>query len=487
MSKQTKTLIGCTLLLVLLLGGAAFALTWEGVPEEETAASERIELIKEEKNQVSKIKLETDTEQIELINQGEEEGFSVTGLENMPLSTSAVNSIVEACINLEASQEIKTEEALDLALYGLESPAIKVQMDMQDGKAYQLAIGNEAPSYQGQYVLFNDKVYLISTSVAMSFDQTLYDFVETQILPTKSSDVHIEELVLKNTGRPEIKLTYVPEETIVTEKEPEEGENVDAAPEDTAQNGEADAASVDTSESKETEVEEEVIPAYYKMTAPYAKDLTTYDVTSWADGLFSIYATAVEEIRVDEQKMKDYGFDDPLSVLEIKLSDGQNYRLNVTRQNDTYYMMREGTPIIYNVNQSDLSWLDITPITLTRNMFENRTSDDIASISVTTESETLNLIPDGKELTSEELKEVGNMIIAFTPTKVDPVESFNLQTVATITLSYKDGKTDRLELIPTGSGELYMVLNGVCEYTTNEWSFTSLLEKCKSVYEEVEE
>ena len=109
MSKQTKTLIGCTLLLVLLLGGAAFALTWEGVPEEETAASESIELIKEEKNQVSKIKLETDTEQIELINQGEEEGFSVTGLENMPLSTSAVNSIVEACINLEASQEIKTE------------------------------------------------------------------------------------------------------------------------------------------------------------------------------------------------------------------------------------------------------------------------------------------------------------------------------------------------------------------------------------------
>ena len=184
MSKQTKTLIGCTLLLVLLLGGAAFALTWEGVPEEETAASESIELIKEEKNQVSKIKLETDTEQIELINQGEEEGFSVTGLENMPLSTSAVNSIVEACINLEASQEIKTEEALDLALYGLESPAIKVQMDMQDGKAYQLAIGNEAPSYQGQYVLFNDKVYLISTSAAMSFDQTLYDFVETQILPT---------------------------------------------------------------------------------------------------------------------------------------------------------------------------------------------------------------------------------------------------------------------------------------------------------------
>ena len=178
MSKQTKTLIGCTLLLVLLLGGAAFAFTWEGIAEEETIVDEgiaeeetivdeSIALITQEKSKVSKIKLETDTEQIELINQGEEEGFSVTGLENIPLSTSTVNNVVETCISLEASQEIKTEEALDLAVYGLESPTIKVQMDMQDGTVYQLAIGNEAPSYKGQYALFNDKVYLISTSDAM--------------------------------------------------------------------------------------------------------------------------------------------------------------------------------------------------------------------------------------------------------------------------------------------------------------------------------
>ena len=473
MHKQTKTLIGCMILLGILLVGATFALTWEGV-KEEPIVSESVELIKEDQNQVSQVKITTEQEEMTLKNQGEEAGFSVVGLENVPLSKSTINGTIETCTNLVANQQIKTEETVDLAIYGLASPAIKVEVEMKEGQVYTLEVGDEAPSSQGYYTLFENQVYLISTSDAMNLKRTLYDFIDTQIVSSKASDVQIEELILNNTGSPEIQLTYVPEETVTKEKTSEQVENTNTA-------------SKDTEENEEISEETEIIPAYYTMTQPYTKDLTTYDVTSWTDGVFGMYASAIEAIDVTEAQIQQYGFHDPLSVLEIKLTDGQYIKLMVTRQNDAYYMMKEGTPIIYQVNESDLGWLHMTPVILTRNVFENRTSKEIESIDVTTEQEAFHLVPDGEELTREELEQVGNMIFAFTPTQVETVESFSLQKVATITLRYQDGTMDQLELIPTGSGTLYMVLNGECEYTTSEWSLTSLLEKCNSVYEEIEE
>lgn len=469
MHKQTKTLISCVIILGILLVGGAFALTWEGV-KEEPIETESVALIKEDQSQVSKVKLITQQAEIILNNEGEEISFSVGGLENIPLSQSRINGVIETSTNLVARQQIKTEETVDLAIYGLATPAIQVNVEMKDGQAYTLSIGNEAPAAQGYYILFENEVYLIDTSDAMNFNRTLYDFIDTQIISTKASDVQIQELILNNTGSPQMKLTYVPEKIVTKEKTPEQVDNTNTD-------------SKDREEDEEVSEETETLPAYYTMTQPYTKELTTYDVTSWTDGIFGMYASAIEAINVSESQKQQYGFHEPLSVLEIKLTDGQYMKLIVTKQNDAYYMMKEGTAIIYQIDESDLSWLHITPVTLTRNVFENRTIEEIESIDVTTEQEVFNLVPDGEELTHEEFEQVGNMILAFTPTQVEPVESFSLQKVATITLRYQDGTMDQLELIPTGSGTLYMMLNGECEYTTSEWSLTSLIEKCNSVYE----
>lgn len=459
MQKQTKVLVACLIAFVLLIGGAVLALSWEGKTEE-TATDERIALLTTEKEQIEQISLETEDETIEFLNQGEEKGFSVKGLENVPLAKGTIDALINRCTALEATQEVGDTESLDLALYGLEAPSIKVKIVLEEGKELMLYIGDEAPGYVGNYALFNEKLYIVDSSTAMNFDKTLYDFVSDEVVPMKTSEVYVEDVKLKNAGREAIHLSYVPEETVVVEE----------------------ATTGDEAEP----TEEEVIPAYYKMITPYAKDLTSYDVTSWTDGIFSLYASDITAIHVGDAQYSASGFDDPLSTLELNMSDGQSYKLTVSYFNNNYYLRCNEVPIIYHMNESELTWIDITTEALFKSIFNAREKQDVAKLMIKTPDETFEIAPNQDGITQEEFEIISGNVLYFQPTKVEAIDTFKFEKIATIELTYKDGNQDVLELIPTGDGTLYMVLNGACEYTTSEASFTYLIEKYHTSQQEEE-
>lgn len=488
MKKQVKTLVTCAIVFILLIGGVIAAMSWEGKQEEEDLTQAAIPLITTDRNQISQVSLETEDERIELVAKGEDGDFTVKGLEGAPLSKLTIDNVMNTIINLEAVQKVEAAEPIDLAMYGLDDPDVKLRLTLKDGKAFELAIGDDTPSYTGSYALFNEQLYIVGSSTAMSLEKTLYDFVDDQIVPLKDSDAYVEKVLLKNEGKPEIQLTYIPEETVTTEKEEiEEADEIGA----TNAEDEPDTTETDTEADKDTEEdtepEETVIPAYYKMTLPYEKDLTTYDVTAWTDGIFGMYADRVETVDISEEERRSFGFDEPISVIEITTSNEQTYKLTVSEHNDNYYILCNDSTVLYSVGKEDLTWLDITPETLSKSIFGNTNSEDIARLHIQTDKEAFNIAPGENNVTSEGFKEISQLIVSFPITKVPPVETFSLDTAAVITISYKDGKTDTLELIPTGSGELYMVLNGVCEYTTGEWGLTTLIDKSLSLNEVPEE
>lgn len=471
MQKQTKVLIACLIALILLMGGVVFVLNWEGKAEE-TVTNERIALLTTEKEQIKQISLETEDEIIEFLNEGEEKGFSVRGLEDVPLAKETLDAIITSCMALEASQEVDAKEPLDLAVYGLDTPRTKVKVVLEAGTESVLYIGDEAPGYVGNYALFNEKLYIIDSSTAMNFDKTLYDFVSDEIVPMKTSEVYIEEVQLQNLGKETIHLSYVPEETVVAEKEEtEESTTEEPATESTKQAG-GEAA-----QTEAESIEETVIPAYYKMIAPYEKDLTSYDVTSWTDGIFSLYASDITAINAQEAEYREYGFDKPVSILELKMSDGQSYKLTVSYFNNNYYLKCNEVPIIYCMNASELTWIDKTTELLFKSIFNAKEKQDVAKLIIQTAQETFEIIPNQEGITQEEFEIISGNVLYFQPTKVEAIDTFEFEKVGSIELTYKDGSRDILELFPTGEGSLYMVLNGRCEYTTSESSFTYLLDK----------
>ncbi len=321
---------------------------------------------------------------------------------------------------------------------------------------YGFKVGDAAPASLGSYVLLDDTVYLVNTAYVSIFEKTLTDYISLTVAEKLGDGEVLDSIQLTRNGET-ISLTYVPEEVVETQQD---GQTVT-----------------------------ETIPAYYAMNNPVPAALSYSKVTGWSTLMAGFSADAIAAVAPDAAQIKAYGLDQPTYKLSYTTTAGNAVTLYAAEADGgVCYLMREGVNLVYVTTSSALGWLNVTPEILLSTLFPGVQAADVQAVSlVSSTGASYELAAadgaytnNGQQITADEFTAVVEGVFAIAPTYTDAVSETQLKPVLTIIISYTDGASALLRLIPTGSGALYAFLDDdPSQYTCDESVVQSLLALCK--------
>ena len=138
-----------------------------------------------------------------------EKGYAIEGLEEFDLNQSTADTIIGYAANLTASKLV-TDNAENLADFGLDKPRSTVTMTYKDGKKTSWVIGSQAPTSSGSY--FSEKgskaVFLVYASAITNLTSTR-NALHTVDMPWAIADTTtITDVLIEAEGRDTIELGY---------------------------------------------------------------------------------------------------------------------------------------------------------------------------------------------------------------------------------------------------------------------------------------
>lgn len=205
------------------------------------------------------------------------DSWQLTGLQAAPVDSDTVTAILGNLEPVTATQRF-TAESEDLSAYGLDEPALTVDVATNDGENYQYQIGSEVPkSDMGYYgkSAGSDEIFCINTAFVTAFDVSEISLVKMDELPDIEADY----------------MTYI----------------------------QVDNKSAKDFEAKLVSDKEKVdFYSNWNITAPYAKPLATSS-SDWSTVLGYFSALTYEEMVAFQcQNLKKYGLEEPSSVITVK-------------------------------------------------------------------------------------------------------------------------------------------------------------------------
>ena len=117
-------------------------------------------------------------------------------LEEKYTSSDSISVIASAATSITAMREIDQKSAEEC---GLLSPVITADVDLKDGEDYSVIIGGDSPDGTGIYLKLSnsDKIYLVNSSVAESFEFELLDLADNSSFPA----AEFKEDVIDDNGQ----------------------------------------------------------------------------------------------------------------------------------------------------------------------------------------------------------------------------------------------------------------------------------------------
>jgi hypothetical protein len=152
------------LAVLIILGGAVYYSSKSPAPET-GAAPTTVAVMKFTATDAVKLVIAGTDKTTELEKKGD--AWGIVRPAPQPADSSRVESWVDQIANLSAERSI--DDVTDLASYGLASPRLNVEVDMQDGKLVKVQFGDKTPDGGAYYVRLPDdgarakSVYLIGS------------------------------------------------------------------------------------------------------------------------------------------------------------------------------------------------------------------------------------------------------------------------------------------------------------------------------------
>jgi hypothetical protein len=108
------------------------------------------------------------------------------------------NQLASAAANV-SSDSVVEQKAADLANYGLDAPALEVDLTMKDGKSKELLIGQDVPAIGGAYAMLqgDPRVFTVGSFVKTSLDKSVNDLRDKRLLTFDQDKVSRLELASK--------------------------------------------------------------------------------------------------------------------------------------------------------------------------------------------------------------------------------------------------------------------------------------------------
>lgn len=468
MKKQTVTLLLSLLVVLALLGLMIFLMVrfQSGEEQEEQtvgSSQEETVLMQVAADAINTLSIENSSDSFTLVNEGD--GFVVEGLEGVSVSSLNVNNLVDLFAPLTAQRQLLSAEELtvgdsgeQLMQYGLDNPEYIIRIVTTDGAELTLELGDSALDGSSVYALYEGGVYLISDDILDSVSKTRYSFLDNEITEVEPSDYDKAVIELSGTVRPQ---------TITLEIDTVESE---------------DEAVVSSTEKQ------------YTLTTPTVQTITEASASQVTDGLYSLYANQIAAVNPTEEQLAEYGLDEPYSVVSVSIDGVEQFTLRASERNSNnyVYMTKDGSPFVYLVSASRLSWLTVQVEQLTQSVYEPVELDELSSLTVestdqsytflVTQGEEQTVTGNGEEVDSELFAELYRTITAIPPDELSSGEP-SLEKVLTMTVRYLDEgrQEDVFELYPTGDGNVYISLNGEIRYTVSQDVVYQILDNCQNV------
>lgn len=474
MKKQTTALLVSLLIVLLMTGLLVFLLIrFQGKEESQTQTQQEqqeIQLLSVSQEQINTIVIQNKEDSFTLVNQGEQ--FAVEGLEEAPVSSLKINQLTAVLQNFKAQRQLidlsespQPGSSESLTEYGLQMPSCQMKVTMTDGSVEELAFGDTAPDGESVYLLYGQKVYLADDSVLDSISQDRYSFLDNQITEIEP-EYEQATVILSGEVRPspitlEIKTTEQPES-------------------ESAQEG------VSAKQQKE-----------YTLTTPLKQTITEASASQATEGLFGLYANAVEAVSPTPDEMINFGLENPYSVVSFRTDTGDGFTLKTSKpdRHNYVYLMKDGSPTVYLVSASRLSWLTVQTEQLTQSIYVPAQAKEVAQLQVYSPQESYDFVAEeqdgelqvscnGQKIDGKAFEKLYQTITAIPPEEWTSRQS-SLEPVLEMIVSYRDKEreADRFSFIPLGDGSVLVSLNGESRYAVNQSIVYQILENCKNALE----
>ena len=192
-SKKKNTITIVLLLLLVVAMGAAYFLLVNKDDSDDTSDTDTetedtsVELSAYETDQVSSLTFDNGTLAMTLLYDGE--NWTDEADPDFPVYKAKANTMVKAVANLTATQQV-TDAPEDIAEYGLDNPALTVQIGLNDGTSFGLKLGDKLVTDEGYYAMAegDPAVYVVAKSVYNSFNIELSDLTQQEETPSFTTD-----------------------------------------------------------------------------------------------------------------------------------------------------------------------------------------------------------------------------------------------------------------------------------------------------------
>lgn len=328
---------------VAVLGGLVVVLQQTGKKEEtasSAAASSAIQLVSKKSEDVASMKVTNSKGEYTLIPKKkaaassaasgsssaaqEETEYTVQGLEDLPIDTSAASSVIQNGFSLVASKDLGTVSSL--GDYGLENPQATVDISFKDGSGYHYKIGKASATDQSAYYMCgtdSKNVYIVSVDGGLLENREY--FVSKSLTSIGTTDANGNSTATTLFTRMKLSGKNYPQNVVLSIKDQD-----------------------------------------MKITEPEQYDVDTNKVSAAETALSSLAADTVEAVKPDAAALAKFGLDQPVASVEFT-ADKKNYKLTAGAKKDgNYYVMFNDVNVVYGIAASKVSaWAEM-------NLFEFR-------------------------------------------------------------------------------------------------------------------
>lgn len=314
--------------------------------------------------------------------------WKVTDLTDFSQLTTTIEVLVNTLSDL-TPVELVEENSTDLAQYGLQSPVVSVKMTFEDGDKYEVQLGDYTYNKQHFYVrLANSRdVYIVGTDKLDALLKNSYTFLDHNIYPALPTDTE------GNPEYPQINTLTIARKDL---EEPMTFNQVDPDAPDT-------------------------LNAYatlgLRMESPVQAELISEPCFATFFSCFGLSGTEILATNPTAEQLETYGLQDPQASFYIRFRESSELKLMVGHgidqngeiaQNVTdivsYYLMREGTDIVYLVNRTAVPWVEIQPNRFVSALAMVPNLVDLSGTTVTLDGKKYEfeiILPEGAENTDE--------------------------------------------------------------------------------------
>jgi len=456
--KKTGITIGAAALLLLAMAAALVRLNLSPAGEDPVTPDEDTLFVISPRD-------ETDIRSIRVDN--EAGGFAVAGesattttgnafrfvLENAeayPVSEERLHSAVYAVCNFAVSTLV-AEEPGNPADFGLSPAAAQVTVTYDDGTTAQILLGDTALG-GGRYASgAGGAVYLVGDALAAPFMKDWLYFMDTLLTPGNSTDSIFTSITLGGAVREE--------------------------PVEIRRNQEDESSPVALST--------------YQILSPINLRLDATNGTGSLLGLFGLSAEEAVHTVAGEEDLAAYGLAEPYSTAQVASAEG-SFSLWVSQPDAAgmAYLYKEGTELVYRLNQGALPWLELQytdlmdPVAVLPyiNRLETvavETAEAAYTFHLTGEDEELAVSLDGAAIDAAAFRPLYVQLISASldeETAETPGENAALR--ARITYVYRGGAgQDVVELLEGPARRVFIRLNDGPWFLTRSLYADSLLEQ----------